>query len=183
MYIGWVGLMIGRGLKASSETTSRRLVYTANIHAISKVQIYHPFLVNSLTLAVTCENPFLNLALHLSLASLFLFNPGLSWNLCLLKSYLTRFLPIRLPNMPIPLTISRPRLGSSSTERPYEGFKRGKLPNVSSCCAASAAASDGLLYKLGAGVPLAGNMSSKARRGGARDRRGDEPLLKAVPKM
>lgn len=40
--------------------------------------IYHPFLVNSLTRPTTSRNPILNLALHLSLFSLFLFRPPLS---------------------------------------------------------------------------------------------------------
>ena len=50
-------------------------------HTIDPVvysNVYHPFLVNSMTLPVTCSNPFLNLALHLSLFNLFLFNPPLS---------------------------------------------------------------------------------------------------------
>ncbi|RII06675.1 hypothetical protein CUC08_Gglean009903 [Alternaria sp. MG1] len=94
-------------------------------HQISVIYVYHPFLVSSVTRLVTSRKPFLNLALHLSDANRFLFNPPLSWNLCLLKSRLTWFLAIKLPSMPIPLTISRPRLGSNSTVRPYTGFKRG----------------------------------------------------------
>ena len=36
---------------------------------------HHPFLVSSITRAVTCLNPKLNLLLHLSLFNLFLFKP------------------------------------------------------------------------------------------------------------
>jgi hypothetical protein len=126
---------------------------------------YHPFLVNSLTRPVTSLNPALNLALHRSLANLFLFNPPRSWNLCLLKSALTLFLAIKLPSIPIPLTISLPLEASRSTVRPYAGFSRGYEENVSSCWTASEEASEGLLDRFGFSIAscVGSSMEPKSR--------------------
>lgn len=129
------------------------------------MHIYHPFLVNSVTRFVTSWKPFRNLALHRSDANRFRFSPPLSWNFCLLKSLLTLFLAIRLPSIPMPLTISRPRLTSKSMVRPYEGFKRGYWANVSSCCTASGDASEGLLARVGFIIPSDVAIWSKFRPG------------------
>lgn len=149
-------------------------MYTSDLHTplqtIPKsqnksIRIYHPFLVNSVTRFVTSWKPFRNLALHRSDANRFRFSPPLSWNFCLLKSLLTLFLAIKLPNMPMPLTISRPRLTSNSTVRPYAGFKRGYWANVSSCCTASGDASEGLLARVGFSIPSVVAIWLKSRPG------------------
>ena len=86
---------------------------------------YHPFLVNAETLPTTSLNPSLNLFRHLWLFSLFLFNPGLSWNRCLLKSALTLFRARSELSWPNPRTRSRPLDGSRSMLRPVEASRRG----------------------------------------------------------
>lgn len=86
-------------------------------------QIYQPCLANSLTLVQVALNPSLNLALHLSLLSLFLFRPGRSWNRCLIRSCEILFLltsefnscrPLARSTLPpLPQCTVRPMLGRS----------------------------------------------------------------------
>jgi hypothetical protein len=169
---------------------STHTILVRYVHILYSVQslhthIYHPLLVNSLTLLVTSLNPFLNLARHLSLFSLFLFSPFRSWYFCLCISCRTIFLATKLPNIPIPLTKSLPFVVSSSTVRPYVGFKRGYMANVSFCCTSRFAASLGLLDLFGSNMSVGSDMASKFSLGARSPprRKGEaEGLLKSAPK-
>lgn len=88
------------------------------------IQIYHPFRLISCTLLTVALKDSLNLFRHLSVASLFLFNPGLSWNRCLLKSCFTRFMLHLIFNVWNALAKSMLRSASTSTVRPKLGFMR-----------------------------------------------------------
>lgn len=87
--------------------------------------IYQPCFRNSFTRTTVARKLSKNLLLHLSLRSLFRFNPGLSWNLCLCMSPLTLFLLQIISNLRKLLPTSTP--APMLTVRPCFGFRRNSI--------------------------------------------------------
>lgn len=97
--------------------------------------IYHPFLRISSTLLTVALNASLNLRLHRSDASLFLFVPPRSWNLCLLKSCLTRFVAHLISRVLNALAKSMFPAASTATVLPKLGPMRKVGGDVSTTAA------------------------------------------------
>merc|ERR1712225_68223 len=89
-------------------------------------RIYHPWCFNCFTRETVALKPSKNLVLHLSLLSLFLFKPPLSWNLCFIESLLILFLAQLISISRKPFATSIPVL-PIVTLLPVLGFRSSGL--------------------------------------------------------
>lgn len=89
---------------------------------------HQPMLLSLRTLVIVPVNPVLNFFRHRSHLSLFRLKPGLSWNICLLKSALILSLTTSAERTRNALPRSLPLEGSTSMDFPILAFFTGRGP-------------------------------------------------------